>query len=177
MTYILDYHGKIKRHSTGAVFTQTATVSLSNSVTETTLIGSGTGTVTLPADFFRAGTTLYFYATGYHSSTGNPTITIRVKFGSTTILTMTGTSGNSSSDTFVIEGLINCRTTGASGTAMGQGTYTEVHSNGLRAGSDKTSTTTINTTISNVFNITAQWGTANAGNNIHLTNLVLLAIS
>jgi hypothetical protein len=110
---------------------------------------------------------------GYHSSTGNPTITIRVKLGSTTICTMTGSSGNSSNDTFEISNMLTVRTTGGSGTVFSQGKYEEVHNSGLRTGCDNTGTSTIDTTASQAVTLTAEWGTAAAGNTISLSNLVL----
>lgn len=155
------------------LFTQTNTVTVANTTTETALTGTGVGSLTLPANFFLAGKTLRLRMWGYHSSTGNPTITARVKLGSTTICTMTGSSGNSSTDTFEVWADITCRTTGATGTVFGQGVYREVHGSGLIAGSDNTATTTVDTTTSQAVSITVQWGAADSGNTISATNFTL----
>jgi hypothetical protein len=159
------------------MFTQTATGSCTNTTTQTTITSTGVGSLTLPANFFIAGRTLKIEGMGYHSSTGNPSITIRVKLGSTTIATLTGSSGNGSNDTFRVSGVITCRTTGASGTVFPQLEYDEIQHNGLTAGSDGTAAVTIDTTINQALTITAQWGTANAGNTINLTNLTVVALN
>jgi hypothetical protein len=155
----------------GVIFTQTNSVTVANTVTETALSGTGVGTLTLPANFFVAGKTLNFNMMGFHSSTANPNINIRVKLGSTTVLT-TGavTSGNGSSNGFEAYGEITCRTTGSSGTVIGQGVYNEMHSSGAREDMVNTTTTTINTTTSQTLSITVEWGTASASNTITSTN-------
>jgi len=173
MSYLINKLGTANQNPFGSLFSQTATVTVANTTTETTLIGAGEGSVTLPADFFIVGRSIKLYACGVHSSTGNPTITVRVKYGSTTIGTITGTSGNGSNDTWTLQGIYTLRTAGSSGTLMGQSEFFEVHPNGLRVGTDATTTTTINTTASNALNITVQWGTASSGNTISATNLFL----
>lgn len=167
------YINGVKQYDTRALFSQTATVTVANTTTETTLISTGIGTVTLPTNFFVAGKTIRIKAWGYMSSTGNPTLTVKLKLGSTTVCTYTGTSGNPSNNSWQVDSVITCRTTGSSGTVFGQGLFEEVHGSGLVVGSDNTATTTINTTSSLAVNLTAQWGTANAGNTITITNFVL----
>jgi hypothetical protein len=152
---------------------QTATGTVANTVTETAMNSTVTGSLTIPANQMIAGRSYRIKGMGYHSSTGNPTITIRVKLGSTTICTMTGTSGNSTNDTFEVDNMFTVRTTGASGTIFSQGKYEEVHGSGLRTGCDNTGTSTIDTTASQAVTVTAEWGTAAAGNTISLSNLVL----
>lgn len=157
----------------GVLFTQTNTVTVANTVTETALTGTGVGSLTLPANFFVAGKTLRLRMWGYHSSTANPTITAKIKLGSTVIGTMTGSSGNGSNDTFIVWGDITCRTTGAAGTVFTQGEYNEIHSSGLKIGTKNTATNTIDTTASQAVSITIQWGTADVGNTISATNFTL----
>jgi hypothetical protein len=168
------YAAGVAQTVNGVLFTQTQTVTVANTVTETALTGTGTGTLTLPANFFAAGKTIKIRALGYHSSTGSPNITIRVKLGSTTILT-TGaiTSGNGSDDAWVCDAFFTCRTTGGTGTVIGQGYYEEVHGTGNRGGMVNTATTTIDTTASQAISITVEWGTADAGNTISCTNVLI----
>jgi hypothetical protein len=148
--------GTRNQKSVGNLFAQTASVTVANTVTETTLLGSGSGTLTLPANFLKVGTSLRLRAAGYHSSTGNPTITIRIKLGSTTIATMSGTGGNGTNDSWEVNLDLTVRTVGASGTIFAQGKYAELHSAGLVAGSDNTVTTTIDTTASITVNMTLE---------------------
>ena len=86
--------------------------------------------------------------------------------GGTTIATGTGTSGNGSSDIFVIDVELTCRTTGGSGTVSAVGAWVEVHGTGENLGLIKIGTTTINTTSSLVLDATYAWGTADAGNTL-----------
>jgi hypothetical protein len=167
------FESGVEQTLSGTLFTQTNTVTVANTVTQTALTGTGVGTLTLPANFFVAGKTIRLRMWGYYSSTGNPTITVRVKLGSTTIGTMTGSSGNGSNDTFEAWSDITCRTTGGTGTVFTQGVYREVQSSGLIAGTDNTSTTTVDTTASQAVSITVEWGTAAAGNTISATNFTL----
>lgn len=173
MSYLIDFLGGIKGYPESVLFIQTDTVTVANTASETTLSGTGVGSLTLPANFFILGRSVRFRGLGYHSSTGNPTITFKVKFGSTVLETITGTSGNGTNDGFEFDGIITCRTTGSSGTLQSQGKYQELHTSGLNQGGGNTSTVTINTTTSQTVSITVQWGTANSGNTISLTNFIL----
>ncbi len=153
----------------GTLFTQTADKTIANTVTETTLFGTGVsvgGGLTLPANFFVAGKTLKIHMHGFHSSTGNPNVTVTVKLGGTIVATGTGVSGNGATDGFYFDGEITCRTTGASGTVSAGGEFTEEHGSGLHLSVISTSSTTIDTTASQVLDVTLTWGTADAGNTI-----------
>lgn len=173
MSYIVDFLGGRKGHPEAVLFVQTDTVTVANTVTETAISGTGVGSLVLPANFFIVGRSIRLRGFGYHSSTGNPTITLRVKFGSTVVGSVSGASGNGSTDGFEFDGIITCRTTGASGTVQSQGKYQELQNSGLTEGGGSTSTVTIDTTASQTVSLTIEWGTANAGNTISLTNFIL----
>lgn len=164
----------IAGNGTGVLFTQTSSKTVASSAAETTLLDGGVGSLTLPAQFFQVGKTIDFEMWGFHSSTANPTITARIKIGGTTVMTMSGTSGNGTNDTFRIRGQLTCRTIGVTGTVFCQGYYDEVHSTGLKIGSDNTVANTINTTIENVVDITIQWSASSPSNTITATNFVML---
>jgi hypothetical protein len=173
MSYLIDFLGGRKGYPEAILFVQTQTVTVANTTTETTLLGTGVGSLILPANFLIAGRSIRVRGFGYHSSTGNPTVTIRFKLGTTTVGTITGAGGNGTNDGFEFDGILTCRTTGASGTVQAQGKYQELHPAGLIEGGGNTSTTTLDTTINNQLNITFQWGTASASNTISLTNFIL----
>lgn len=155
-----------------ARFTSTATASVSNTTTETSIVGSGVGSATIPASRMRAGSTYRIRVLGYYSTASSPgTLRLRVKLGSTTVLDTTAKTahGSASSAQFEVEGTITCRTTGASGTVMGQGRALFPQTNNFTDGCwtmTNTATTTINTTSSQTIDVTAEWGTADAGNSI-----------
>lgn len=161
----------------GVLFTQTADATVANTVTETTLIGTGVGTVTLPANFFVAGKTIKMIITGYFSTTGTPNDTMAFKLGSTTVLT-TGAmamGSNSSNQLWRMEMILTCRATGTTGTVMAQGYCICLDSTVAVRIMEMvtTATTTINTTISLAIDSTNTWGTASESNTITATNCIL----
>lgn len=161
------------------IFRQTASVTIVNSAAETTLIGSGVGSVTLPANFITPGMTFKVRGFGLHTAAANPSVEVKIKFG-TTILLDTGivTSGNSTNALLDIEAWITCRSSGAGGTVFAQGWYRE-HTGGASGGTStsfnmvNTSATTVDTTAAQTINITWQWGTASASDSATLTNLII----
>lgn len=155
------------------IFAQTATITIASSAAEATLVGGGTGSVTLPANFFVQGKAIRLRMSGFHSSAASPTITIKVKIGGTTIATASGTSGNGSNDVFIVQMDITCRSTGVTGTIFGQGQYAELHTGGLVAGLPTTAATTVDTTGTLAIDITGQWGTSSASNTISATNFTI----
>lgn len=178
MTYLINKLGDANQNPIGLLFVQTASATIANSTTETAISSTGVGSLTLPANFFIIGRTIRITGRGFHSSTANPNITLKIKFGSTVMLT-TGAvqSKNGSSDAFVISGDITCRTTGASGAFMSQGQYLELQSTGVLYGMKNTATVAVDTTTTQAITVTAQWGTANAGNTITLTNLTVESLN
>lgn len=164
--------------ASSVLFTQTQTKTVANTITESALTGTGVGTLTLPANFLIAGRTLKITASGIHSATGNPNITIKIKFGSTVILS-TGAvaSGNSTNAAFEAQGLITCYTTGGTGTVWSQGFYRETGGGVNTFGMSNTSTVTVDTTATQAITITVTWGTADPGNTILCSNVVVEALN
>lgn len=151
------------------LFTQTASVAVANTLTETTLIGVGKGSVTLPANYGAAGRTLIVEGWGYHSATGSPTIQIRIYKGSTLLLDTTAvTSGTSTNALIQIRAVITWRSPTS---VFCQGFYEESGgSNNFQM------VTTAPTTVAagaEALNVTATWGTASASDTITLTNLTV----
>ena len=164
------------------LFTQTATVTVNTSVTETTLIGAGTGSVTLPANFLVAGKTIRIRAWGISgtdaSSAGN--ITLKFKFGST-VIASTGAVAQSTGNTNVrvyAECDIACRTIGASGTVFAQGNARIVAAS---TGGDKsmtnTGTITVDTMASQAVDFTVEFSVSDAENTISITDLTVEALN
>ena len=176
MSYISNFVGKIKHYTAGSLFKQTGDVTIANTVTETTLIDTGVGSLTIPANWLVVGRGLRVTARGYHSSSGNPTVTLRVKLGAVTLATASTAGGNGTNDAWEVSIDVVCRTIGGSGTVVVAGYYAEHHSNGAQVGFSATSPVTVNTTISNVFDLTFEWGTASASNTITSQILLLHAI-
>lgn len=172
MSYLINFIGKRKQTQVGSLFVGTTTVTVANTVTETSLTDGGIGSLTLPANFLTVGRAIRIVGAGYHSNVNGNTLRIRVKLGSTTLLD-TGAQGTTAStnDGFQLRAQIVCRSVGSSGTVMAQGEYKEY--SGTPSSHDtfqlvNTSTTTVNTTISQAISITAEWGTASASNTISM---------
>jgi hypothetical protein len=108
------------------LYTSTANASVATATTAT-LIGSGVGTLTLPANFLVAGKTLRLKAKGYITTTAAAsTLIFLVKLGATTVAnTNNGTAlapvSSMTAKPWEVEVDITCRTTGASGTVMAVG--------------------------------------------------------
>lgn len=156
------------------LFAQTADDTVANTVDETTLVSTGQGSVTIPANTFSVGKSFIFLMSGFHSATGNPNITIKVKLNSTVIAT-TGvvSSGNGTNNYFEVRANLTCRTTGSSGTISCQGYYTESGGGGNGFSMVNTSPVTVDTTIDQDVDITVTWGTADSGNTITATNFTI----
>lgn len=165
--------------STG-LFTQTANgPTVTNTVTESTIIGTGIGSLTVPANAFQVGDSFAVNILGHISAKNNNTIRIRVKTGSV-VLGDTGvvTLPNITSKHYDMSLNLTVRALGAAGLASiasgGQFTYSKNASNAFE-GSDFSiiNNTTFDTTIANTLNITVQWGTADPLNSIYTEILTL----
>lgn len=158
-------------------FVQTASGNINNSTTETTLVSTGNGTATLEANFLNTGRKIRVKASGFYSNTGTPTLRLKVKFGSVVILDTTAftTSSGAANNQWDLEGIITVRTSGATGTVIGQGTVS-FNTSGTAAQIVQmvnTATIVVDTTVSTAVTVTAQWGTASSSNTITCTDLTL----
>ncbi len=97
-------------------YVATADKTVANTTTETTLFGTGEGSLTLPANYLRTGRTIKIDIRGRLAATGNPNRTIKLKLGSTVITSLGPTAIASVSGTveFRIQLLLTCRAAGAS---------------------------------------------------------------
>jgi hypothetical protein len=152
----------------GVLATQSvAATAVANSVAETSIFtgASFVGTRTLPANFFKVGKTIRIGVESIVGITGTPTLTIRMKLGSTTILTATSAALSaiaSQPHHTVIE--ITCYATGASGAVRGHiWNLIGIIANNVAI---TTANVTVDTTASQVIDVTAQWSVANAANTI-----------
>ncbi len=153
------------------LFTQTASVAIANNGAETTVIGAGSGTPSIPANWWRIARQIDFRARGFISETGTPTLRSRAKLGTTTLLDSGAVAlpASLSNSTLQIEGTFTCRTIGGSGTISAQGrilagaTWIPF----LQSGGP----TTFDTTAIGAFNLTDLWGTPDPANTLTITDL------
>jgi hypothetical protein len=146
---------------------------ITNTTVETSLMGSGVGTLSVPANGFQVGDSFLVVLTGHISSINNHTLHIRIKSNGlalvdTGIITMPATTLKH----WKLDVDFTIRAIGPSGVAAiasgGSFIYTKNASNAFEGANFSTEITTgFDTTISNTLEITAQWGTASASDSIY----------
>ena len=162
------------------LFAQTAnSTTITATTSELTLIGGGVGSLSVPANGFQVGDSFVANLYGHISCVGTATIQIRVKSGSvlladTGIIALDVTTNKH----WNIEVSFTVRSLGTIGVGsiVSAGVFSYIKNSGLNfEGSNfvNLNNTTFDTTILNTLDITAQWNTNNAGNNIYSDYFVL----
>jgi len=157
-----------------ALFTNSATKTVTNTVTETTIIGSGSGSLVLPANYLTSGRQLRILIGGIYSTPAiTPgTLTIKIKLGSTVIAsgTASGLLTSATNAAFSGSAKIVCLTTGAAGSLVIDGSVNySVGNNLARFVLDLNNTgnsVTLDTTASQTLDVTVTWDTANASKSV-----------
>jgi hypothetical protein len=171
---------------TGGFFAQTSTVTVTNSVLETTVIGTGQGTVTVPANTFVVGGSYRVSGGGKITCLNNAELTMRV-YGGPAGATLLGqiptiVIPTSSGTWWGIEIYMTVRAIGAATVASisARAVYQQnVDSqNGLIGQSFHVlNITDFDTTVNNTFNLTAQWGgIATLSNRMECAQIVLYKV-
>lgn len=172
---ITAYTDGVTQCLVGTLFTQTADATVASTTTATSIIGTGIGTLNLPANFEVSGKTVEWKIGGKKSATVTPVnITIEVLLGTTVIGTTAAVvSAAGTNYGWEASGLITCRTTGGSGVIKCSGRYTELIATGANVGIID-SAATINTAASQVLSVKVTWSTSSATNTITSHNSVFL---
>jgi hypothetical protein len=172
---------KVKRSYLGVgIFSQTGnSTTVSGTTSETTIVGSGVGSLSVPANGFTVGDSYQCKIVGDLGANNNDTLTLRVKSDSVTL----GTTGaiqmpGVSNKHFVFDINFTIRALGAAGVASivstGFFTFNKDASNAFEGGSFSTiNNTTFDTTTVNNLNITVQFSSTNAANSLITEFLVL----
>jgi hypothetical protein len=166
------------------LFSQIAdSVPVTGTTVETTIIGAGVGTLTVPANGFSIGDSFQASLDGVLSCGSSATLHIYVKtltgviLADTGIIDMAAATGKS----WVMNLYFTVRTLGGAGTASisSGGLFSYIRNGGTNFEGYVLSTvnnTTFNTTVNNTLVITAQWNTAAAGNSIVSQNFNLTKV-
>ncbi|NCC88670.1 MAG: hypothetical protein EOM05_12565 [Clostridia bacterium] len=156
-------------------FTQIADKTISNTVTETTLFGTGVGSLIIPANLLVVGRTYNIKFRGYMSGVNGNNATLKLKLGNVTLVTSTNTMPATFTNAyFENDFTFTCRSIGETGTIIGNGRT--IINAGIESSTSytrtlqMTSVATINTTIANAINSTYTWATASENNTITVTN-------
>ena len=185
----IDADGVIVYNGTtlgGGLFAQTADgTAITSATTETSLIGSGQGVLTVPENSFRVGDS-FSVVMGGRISTASSSETIRIRVtadnGVTTInLANSGFQSlpSASNEAFVLRVNFTIRAIGAATVAsiksMSSFTVQKPSSGSLEGFEfNNIENTNFDTTLSNTLNITAEWG--GAGNSIQSQYFTLTKI-
>lgn len=176
---LIGHINGLKQYDARVSFVQTADKAITNTNAETTMFGTGIGTLTFPANFFSAGKTLKITLRGKHTMDATPpTITFRVKLGGVTFASVAYTDLNDTDQYFELDFLLTCRTTGAGGTGIGQGYILMSEVSGGPPNIDfeqlvMTATAAMNTTGALALDVTAQPSVADAGSALTITNAIV----
>ena len=162
------------------LFAQTAnSTTITNTTTESTLIGTGVGSLSIPANAFQIGDSFHAKLIGHISCNNSATIHLRVKSGSV-LLADTGVIAldTTTNKHWELNVYFTIRALGAAGVASiaSGGIFSYIKNSGLNFEGNNFSivnNTTFDTTINNTLNITAQWGAANAADSIYSEIFIL----
>jgi len=154
------------------LFSQTAAGTAVTGTSAATLLGTGAGSLTIPANLLTVGTTIVIHGWGALSTTtGSQTLT--VNFLNSTASTGSGFSVTGSLSGAFVEIQIDATiiTTGSGGTMAVEG---KVLVNGVQANPINLTNLAINTTVSQTFDVQALWG--GSGNSINTVPIVTLKL-
>lgn len=166
------------------LFAQTAdSTPVVNTAVETTIVGPGVGTLTVPANGFSIGDSFTCGLDGILTSGSSATLHIRIKtltgilLAETAIIDMAAATGQP----WLINLYFTIRTLGAPTVASvsSGGLFSYIRNGGTQFEGYVLSTinnTTFDTTINNTLVITAQWDPASTGNSIVTRNFTLTKV-
>lgn len=161
--------------TTYGLFSQTGnSITVSGTTTESSLIGGGVGTLSVPSNGFSIGDSFRGDLGGVMNAANNETIRIRVKSNNVILLDsgIQNLGSSISGDIFSLSLNFSVRNIGTAGVAnivsLGRFSYAKVNNGTVQAfGFNTVNDTTFDTTITNTIEITIQWGSANVANNIY----------
>lgn len=154
------------------LFSQTNTVTVGNTTTETSIVGTGEGTLTIPANSFKVGMSFHAKLGGLISSLNNEQFKINI-YEDANLIATTGeiTFPQITNKAFEVELDFNIQAIGVSGVAKlatsGQFIYNKDSGNQFEGAMfNSINSTTFNTTTTSTLEVKVKWGTANVGNTI-----------
>ena len=165
------------------LFSQTSDSLSASGVIEQSIIGSGVGTLTVPANGFSIGDSFQASIDGILSCVGTATLHIHVKTLSGIILADTGiiAMDTTTSKSWLLNLYFTIRNIGATTVASisSGGLFSYIKNSGINFEGyvlSNINNTTFDTTIANTLVITAQWNTGNVINQIQSRNFTLTKI-
>jgi collagen type VII alpha len=166
------------------LFAQTAdSIPVTATIVETTIIGTGVGSLTVPANAFSIGDSFTSSLDGLISCTSASTLRIRIKTIAGALLADTGIIdlAAATNKPWILSLYFTIRTLGGAGTASlsSGGLFSYIRNGGTQFEGynlSQVNNTTFDTTIINTLVITAEWDTADPDNSIVSRNFTLTKI-
>ena len=162
------------------VFAQTNSSIPASGITETSIVGTGVGALTVPANSFQIGDSFTLASDGLLSSLSSATLEIRVKTLTGVLLCDTGiiTMSSATNKPFLLSLYFTIRALGGVGVASisSGGLFSYIRNGGTQFEGyvlSQINSTTFDTTVNNTLVVTAQWNTGSASNTIQSFNLIL----
>lgn len=166
----------------GGLYSQTQNSStITHASGEASVVGSGVGSLSVPANYFAVGDTFKLSIHGDMSSANNSQLRIKLKEGALVIGQTTVTLSGTTNQHFNIDATFVVRSVGGPGVASllttGSFTYSKSSNNNPEAFYfDNLNNTNFNTTIVTTLDITAEWLTPEGGNQLFTQSLNLYKI-
>lgn len=162
-------------------YAQTVQSATINTTGEQSIVGSGVGSLTVPADAFVVGDSFHAKIGGVLNATGGggrSELIVNIKAG-TTVLASTGIFelDNAANQGWECELDFTIAAIGATGTICTNGNFAYVKDNDRKvSGYIFQDVQTIDTTVSNTLDITVEWNVLNTGDDIYSANFVLYKV-
>lgn len=168
--------------TTYGLFSQTGnSITVSGTTTESSIVGPGVGTLSIPANGFTVGDSFKALMAGVLSAQNNDTIRIRVKADTGMLLLDSGVQSlsNVTNNVFTLDLNFTIRAIGGAGSAsivsVGRFSYNKTVNGNIEGFAFNTvNNTTFNTTANTTLTITVQFG-SNSANNIIYSDIFSLS--
>ena len=184
----VDANGRITAASNGTGgtvsignYAQTANSATINTTGEQSIVGTGVGSLSIPANIFAVGDSFHGKMGGLINATGGggrSEIILSIKTG-TTILASTGVFDldNATNQGWEVELDFTIAAIGATGTICTNGNFAYTKNNNRQVfGYIFQDVQAIDTTVSNTLDVTVEWNVFNGGDDIYSANFVLYKV-
>ncbi len=183
----VDANGRITAASNGTGgasignYAQTANSATINTTGEQSIVGTGVGSLSIPANIFAVGDSFHGKMGGLINATGGggrSEFTLNIKTG-TTVLARTGVFDldNATNQGWEVELDFTIAAIGATGTICTNGNFAYTKDNNRQVfGYIFQDVQAIDTTITNTLDITVEWNVLNSGDDIYSANFVLYKV-
>lgn len=160
------------------LFTQTNSSFVSNTTSETTLVSTGVGNLTLPPNWWVSGRTLHLWLAGGITTKALLAGTLGFRLYLDTAQQITFASGDITipdgiAGAWVADLWLTCRSDGMSGVFSGAGLMDIYLTDLTHVGLTLAGGSNQDTTVSQPIDLKIQWGTADASNGIGIDQLVI----